>query len=224
MCSAEYGEKRLGASSLIDFSCRVPTALRRPRIVISGGIVKHGLVLGLVSGALLAACMSAGVDVRPEQMATFKRGVTTLPEVTATLGPASVQTTLDDGSMLLVYTFVTSRPHPENYIPFIGALVGGADTRSTAAVFLFDARGVLKSANTTTSNVGTGFGTAVHSAPAPIIEAPVADESNRPVVVRSAEPPIAVKTIPASADDSVQQVPEEQGRPAPEDSTEPASE
>jgi hypothetical protein len=64
--------------------------------------------------------MSAGVEVRPEQMATFRRGV--IQEVTATLGPASVQIPLDDRSMLLVYTYVTSRPHPETYIPFIGSL------------------------------------------------------------------------------------------------------
>ncbi|WP_227746845.1 hypothetical protein [Paraburkholderia franconis] len=95
--------------------------------------MKHGLVLGLLSGALLVGCMSAGVEVRPEQMATFRRGVTTIQEVTATLGPASVQTALDDGSMLLVYTYVTSRPHPENYIPIIGSLVGGADTHTSAA-------------------------------------------------------------------------------------------
>jgi hypothetical protein len=168
--------------------------------------------------------MSAGVDVRPEQMATFKRGETTLQEVTATLGPASVQTALDDGSMLLVYTFVTSRPHPENYLPFIGALVGGADTRTTAAVFLFDARGVLKSANTTTSNVGTGFSTALHSAQAPIVEAPVATGSNPPAAVRAVEPPIAAKAIPPASDDSAEQLPEEVGRPAPEGSTEPPSE
>lgn len=51
--------------------------------------MKHGLVLGLLSGALLVGCMSAGVEVRPEQMAIFRRGVTTLQEVTATLGPAA---------------------------------------------------------------------------------------------------------------------------------------
>ncbi|WP_240975297.1 hypothetical protein [Paraburkholderia aromaticivorans] len=64
--------------------------------------MKHGLVVGLLCGALLAGCMSAGVEVRPEQMSSFRRGVTTLQDVTATLGPASVQTALDDGSTLLV--------------------------------------------------------------------------------------------------------------------------
>lgn len=185
--------------------------------------MKRGLIPGLLSGVLLAGCMSVGVEVRPEQMASFRRGVTTLQEVTAALGPASVQTALDDGSMLLVYTYVTSRPHPESYIPFIGSLVAGADTRSSAAVFLFDTRGVLKSANTTTSNVGTGLTTDRHTVPAPIVEAPIAVRSNQPDAVRNIEPPIAVKSIPPPAAGSVEPLPEEE-QPGPENSVEPPPE
>jgi hypothetical protein len=185
--------------------------------------MKRGLIPGLLSGVLLAGCMSAGVEVRPEQMASFRRGVTTLQEVTAALGPASVQTALDDGSMLLVYTYVTSRPHPESYIPFIGSLVGGADTRSSAAVFLFDTRSVLKSANTTTSNVGTGLTADRHTVPAPIVEAPIAVRSNRPDAVQNIEPLVAVKSIPPPAAGSVEPLPEEE-QPGPEISVEPPPE
>ncbi|MFM0149508.1 hypothetical protein, partial [Paraburkholderia sp. RL18-085-BIA-A] len=120
-------------------------------------------VVGLLCGALLAGCVSAGVEVRPEQMANFRHGVTTLQDVVTALGPASAETALDDGSTLLVYTYVTSRPHPESYLPFIGSLVGGADTHSSAAVFLFDPHGILKSANTTASNVGTGVSSGSHT-------------------------------------------------------------
>ena len=169
--------------------------------------MKHGLVVGLLCGALLAGCMSAGVEVRPEQMSSFRRGVTTLQDVTATLGPASVQTALDDGSTLLVYTYVTSRPHPESYLPFIGSLVGGADTHSSAAVFLFDPHGILKSASTTTSNVGTGLSTDLHSAPVPGVE-----------------PPVVVKSIQPPAAQSIEPLPEEEVQPAPENSLEPPSE
>jgi len=140
----------------------------------------------------------------PEQMATFKRGATTFQEVTAMLGPASVQTALDDGSILLVYTYVTSRPHPESYLPFIGSLVGGADTRSSAAVFLFDAHGVLKSANTTTSSVGTGLSAADrHRTPAPIVEAPVAARRDGPSVAHSVEPSSGSEHIAPAAAESV---------------------
>ena len=180
--------------------------------------MKQGLVVGLLCGALLAGCMSAGVEVRPEQMSNFKSGVTTLQEVTATLGPASVQTALDDGSTLLVYTFVTSRPHPESFLPFIGSLVGGADTRSSAAVFLFNAHGILKSANTTTSNVGTGlstgFSTDLHSAPVPGVEPPVVVRSIQPPAVQSIEP-LPEEEVPPAPENSVEPSPEQSVQPAP---------
>jgi hypothetical protein len=136
-------------------------------------------------------------------MVNFRAGETTLQEVITALGPASLETALDDGSMLLVYTYVTSRPHPESYIPFIGPLVAGADTHSSAAVFLFDRRGILKSANTTSSNVGTGLSggshTGQHTAP-----------------TRSAEPHVVVKSVQPPAVQSVEPIPEGNLEPAPQ--------
>ncbi|EDZ99466.1 hypothetical protein BH160DRAFT_5227 [Burkholderia sp. H160] len=154
--------------------------------------MNRDLFVGLLCGALLTGCVSAGVEVQPEQMANFKHGLTTLKEVTTALGPPSVETALDDGSTLLVYTYVRSRPHPESYLPLIGSLVGGADTHSSAAVFLFDSHGLLKSANTTSSNVGTGVSsgahTAMHSAPAAVSESPVQIREVQPAAAQSVEP------------------------------------
>lgn len=163
--------------------------------------MKRELVTGLLCGALLAGCVTSGVEVRPEQMANFTHGVTTLQDVITALGPASVETALDDGSTLLVYTYVTSRPHPESYIPFIGALVAGSDTHSSAAVFLFDSHGLLKSANNTSSNVGTGM-TSAHTAqpkaPAPVSEAPVVIKSVPPPAVQNVGPTPEEDVEPAS--------------------------
>ncbi|TDG10347.1 hypothetical protein E1N52_03065 [Paraburkholderia guartelaensis] len=163
--------------------------------------MKREVVTGLLCGALLAGCVTAGVEVRPEQMANFRYGVTTLQDVIVALGPASVETALDDGSTLLVYTYVTSRPHPESYIPFIGSLVAGADTHSSAAVFLFDSHGLLKSANSTGSNVGTGM-TAAHSAQprasAPVSDAPVVGRGVPPPAVQTAQPTPEEDVAPAS--------------------------
>jgi hypothetical protein len=167
--------------------------------------MKHKLALSMLSGALLAGCMSAGVEVKPEQMSSFRQGVTTLREVVAELGPPTVQTTLGDGSTLLVYSYVTSRPHPESFIPFIGVLLDGNDTRSSAVVFQFDEHGVLKSANTTTSNVGRGLGSGTHST---AHSAPIRDAE--PSVEKSAEPVPA--PVPAL---------EETVEPAPDSSSQP---
>lgn len=183
----------------------------------------------LLCGAL-AACMSAGVEVRPEQMSGFKHGVTTVQDVTTRLGTPSVETTLDDGSTLLVYTFVTSRPHPESFLPFIGPLVGGSDTRSSAAVFLFDAGGVLKSASTTNSNVGTGLSRTSSGAPAENVAAPAARSATPPAATGTAPvPSVSVEPLPAGSvepgqEESVQPAPQEGvGRPA-EPGLEPAPE
>jgi hypothetical protein len=165
--------------------------------------MNRGLVLGILCIATFAGCVSAGVEVKPEEVANFRHGVTTLQDVTSALGPASVETTLDDGSTLLVYTYVTSRPHPENYLPFIGSLVGGADTHSSAAVFLFDSHGLLKSANTTSSNVGTGVSGGAHTA-----------QHNAPV--RGSEPPVVVKSVPPPAVQSAEPIPENGIEPAPQ--------
>ncbi|MEM5298167.1 hypothetical protein VSR82_28040 [Burkholderia sp. JPY481] len=180
--------------------------------------MKRGQVVGLICGAVLAGCVSAGVDVSPEQMSNFKPGVTTLQEVVAALGPASVESALDDGSTLLVYTYVTSRPHPESFLPFIGSLVGGSDTHSSAAVFMFGPQGILKSASTTTSTVGTGLSSVSSDLQR---KAPAASASP-PVVVERVQPP-AVQSIGSFPEENVQSAPDDGVETSPEDSVQPDS-
>jgi hypothetical protein len=123
---------------------------------------------------------------------------------------------------LLVYTYVTSRPHPENFLPFIGALVGGADTHTSAAVFVFDPRGTLKSAHTTTSTVGTGFGggaSAAQPAAAPAMPVAPAASAGAPVVVERVQTP-TVQTIEPLPEQPAQPALDD-GLEAPEDSVQP---
>ncbi|WP_328807377.1 hypothetical protein [Paraburkholderia elongata] len=122
----------------------------------SGDDMKRIYVLIMLCSAL-AACISAGVDVKPEQLSSFKQGVTSLDEVVAVLGSPTAQTTLSDGSTVLIYSFVTSRPRPESFIPLIGSLFGGADTQSSTVVFEFDENGVLTSQRRTTSSGAQGL-------------------------------------------------------------------
>ncbi|KXU84522.1 hypothetical protein CI15_23415 [Paraburkholderia monticola] len=173
--------------------------------------MKRAHVAGLLCSVMLAGCLSAGVEVKPEEMSHFKPGVTTLQQVIAVLGPATVESALDDGSTLLVYTYVTSRPHPESFLPFIGSLVGGGDTRTSAAVFLFNPRGVLKSANTTTSNIGTGLSSGL-------------GPGQHSVSTRAAEPPVEIRSVQPDTVQSVEPLPEQRLQAAPQTDVEPPPE
>jgi hypothetical protein len=119
----------------------------------------------IVLCSAMAACVSAGIDVKPEQLSNFKRGFSTLEDVVAVLGSPTVQTTLRDGSTVLIYSFITSRPHPESFIPLIGPLFGGADTRSSTVVFEFDENGILMNERRTTSSGASGFNAPLPGAP-----------------------------------------------------------
>ncbi|RDK07054.1 hypothetical protein [Cupriavidus lacunae] len=111
----------------------------------------------VVTGIMLAACVSTGVDVQPGQLSNFLPGFSTLDEVTAQLGTPSSQATLRNGTTILVYSFATSKPHPESFIPFIGPLFAGGEIRSSTVLFEFDENGVLRSQRRTTSSGASGW-------------------------------------------------------------------
>ena len=52
---------------------------------------------------LMAACVSTGIDVKPEQMQSFILGFSTLDDVTGQLGNPTSQATTSDGAIVLVY-------------------------------------------------------------------------------------------------------------------------
>ena len=106
---------------------------------------------------ILTACISTGVDVRPEHLANFLPGFSTLEDVTAQLGAPTSVVTLKSGTAILIYSFATSRPHPESYIPFIGPLFSGGEIRSSTVLFEFDENGVLRSQRRTTSSGTSGL-------------------------------------------------------------------
>lgn len=106
---------------------------------------------------LLAACVSTGVDVKPEQLSNFLPGFSTADDVTTQLGTPTSQVTLKNGSTILIYSFATSRPHPESFIPFIGPLFSGGEIRSSTVLFEFDENGVLRSQRRTTSSGASGL-------------------------------------------------------------------
>ncbi|MGO4307603.1 hypothetical protein [Cupriavidus sp. RAF12] len=114
----------------------------------------------IVSWVMLVACVSTGTDVKPEQLSNFMLGFSTLDDVTTQLGPPSSQAALRNGSTVLIYSFATSRPHPESFIPFIGPLFSGGAIRSSTVLFEFDENGVLRSQRKTTSSGVSGWSVA----------------------------------------------------------------
>jgi len=106
---------------------------------------------------MLVACVSTGVDVKPEQLSNFLPGFSTIDDVTTQLGTPTSQVTLKGGSTILIYSFATSKPHPESFIPFIGPLFAGGEIRSSNVLFEFDENGVLRSQRRTTSSGASGW-------------------------------------------------------------------
>jgi cytochrome oxidase Cu insertion factor (SCO1/SenC/PrrC family) len=106
--------------------------------------------------ALLAGCAAAGVQVSDQQAQSFQVGRATYTEVVAQLGQPTTVTTSTNGRRVAVYSYAAMSARLQNFIPYIGPFVAGYDTKSSAVVFTFDARGVLRETSSTQSNAGVG--------------------------------------------------------------------
>lgn len=106
----------------------------------------------------LSGCAASGVQVKEEQLAQFKQGQTTLPDVVKALGQPNHQTLMPNGSRLLIYSYAQIQTRPETFIPVVGAFVGGADMKTNSATFMFDKNGVLQSMSASSGATGSGTG------------------------------------------------------------------
>jgi outer membrane protein assembly factor BamE (lipoprotein component of BamABCDE complex) len=122
-------------------------------------------VLAILLCAVLVGCMSAGVEVKPEQTSDVRPGVTTRDQVISRLGAPTSTSTLPDGSTMLVYSFVAARARPASFIPIVGAFVSGADSRSSMVSFQFTPDGILKGSSSSATQSGAQLGTTTTDAP-----------------------------------------------------------
>lgn len=106
----------------------------------------------------LAGCMSTGTQIKQEQLDGFTKGRTTYNEVVARLGQPNTVSTKSNGTRVALYTYVHSQARPESFIPFLGAVVGGADSKVNTAEFMFDQDNKLLEYSLSESNYGTGTG------------------------------------------------------------------
>lgn len=128
-----------------------------------------------ISGAALGAavlaiagCAASGVQVSEEQARSFQVGRSTYPEVVGQLGEPTTNNVDSKGNRTSVYSYHAVQSRPQNFIPYIGGLVAGYDTKSSAVTFTFDSRGVMTSMNSSQSGMGAGQNLAAGSMqPAP---------------------------------------------------------
>lgn len=105
----------------------------------------------------LAGCASSGVRVTEEQIAGFKKGVTTEGDVIQKLGQPNIMQTSPAGKKF-VYSYAHVQMRPATFIPIVGIFAGGSDVKSSAAVFTFDTSGKLLAQHISSSQFGTGTG------------------------------------------------------------------
>lgn len=118
------------------------------------------MILSIVYACFLLGCASKGEEIKPEDIADFKPGVTTQQQVIARLGTPSSTSTLPNGSTFLVYAFTEPRPLGAS-ISAISPFYDGTNVRSSTISFEFGADGILSASNTTSS----GFGPVMHRQP-----------------------------------------------------------
>jgi outer membrane protein assembly factor BamE (lipoprotein component of BamABCDE complex) len=107
----------------------------------------------------LSACMSMGKKVDQETVSKFETGKTTYAQVVQQLGKPTQSTINSDGTRMAIYTYMQSQANAANFIPFVGAFMGGAQSENTTVTLNFDKNSVLTSY--TSSEGGTSVGTGI---------------------------------------------------------------
>ena len=107
----------------------------------------------------LTSCVSMGTKVDQDKLARFEKGKTTYTEVIQQLGKPTQSTVNSDGTRKVVYTYMQSQAKASNFIPIVGAFVGGADTENTNVTLDFDQNSLLTNYSATqgSSSMGTGI-------------------------------------------------------------------
>lgn len=127
-------------------------------------------ILAAAAVILLTACAATGTQVHESQLQGFKKGKTTLQEVTDTLGAPNTRTAMSDGSKMICYSYAKVTARPEGFIPYVGVFAGGSDIVSNTACLQFNKNDVLQSYTASSSQRGSGYGVEAGT-PAPRISA-----------------------------------------------------
>ncbi|MES2253660.1 MAG: hypothetical protein V4559_01320 [Pseudomonadota bacterium] len=120
---------------------------------------KYFSAASLAALLLLAGCASGGTMVTEQQAGQFQNGVTTRAQVIAKLGQPNQATLSSDGTRIDIYVHVSASADGATFIPVVGLLAGGANSKTNTAIFTYDKDGMLKTAATSIgqSRVNTGL-------------------------------------------------------------------
>lgn len=113
----------------------------------------------------LAACAATGVQVKPQQLTTFKKGETTEADVIAKLGAPTSQTITSDGNTMVMYNYMAYQARPATFIPIVGAFAGGADVQSSFVMFRFGPDGKMIDYTANNTAMGSASNLAAPSTP-----------------------------------------------------------
>ena len=98
------------------------------------------LVLSAVLPLVLMGCVSAdgNKDIgNAEVLSQIKPNESTKADVRARLGPPTDTTYTAAGQEIWKYTYMRSEMRATNFIPIVGGVVGGADTKSATLTILW---------------------------------------------------------------------------------------
>lgn len=112
----------------------------------------------LIAVFALTACMSMGTKVEQEKLSKFVKGKTTYAEVVQELGKPNQSTINSDGTRTITYVYAQSQAKAENFIPFVGGLLGGATTENTTVMLNFDKKNLLTSYTASEGGMEAGSG------------------------------------------------------------------
>lgn len=105
---------------------------------------------------LLSGCVAAGVKISQDQIQQLKVGETTYDQAVSILGQPTSSSATSSGYRSVSYTYVEVTSRPENFIPIVGPLVGGHDSKTGIVMLNFGPDGKLKNWTTSGSAMGTG--------------------------------------------------------------------
>lgn len=93
----------------------------------------------------LAGCATVGHKLDPDAVAKIKQGETSKAQVIELIGSPDQVTMMPDGSTMWMYQYIRVAAKPQNFIPVVGLLAGGADSQSQFYMLTIGPDGIVRS-------------------------------------------------------------------------------